>query len=117
MALDSFYFEKVGIQNFKELSYIVRVIFVLSHGQASAERGISVNDSVTDVNMSPEFIISLRLIWDQMISNDLKPTTVPINELLVLSVKSGNLKWNTHMAKKEVTAGKIWHWEKKGSFN
>ena len=116
MALDSFYFEKVGIQNFKELSYFVRVIFVLSHGQ-SVEREISVNDSVTDINMRSEFIISQRLIWDQMISNDLKPTTVPVDKLLVLSVKSGNLKWNTHMAEKEVTAGKIWHWEKKGSFN
>ena len=42
-----------------------------------------------------------------MISNDLKPTTVPVDKLLVLSVKSGNLKWNTHMAEKEVTAGKI----------
>ena len=42
-----------------------------------------------------------------MISNDLRTTTAPVNKLLVLSVKSGNLKWNTHMAEKEVTAGKI----------
>lgn len=101
MPLDNFSFEKVGIQNYKKLSYIVRVIFVLSHGQASVERGFSVNDSVIDTNMSPESVIFQRLIWDHMISNDLKPATVRINKSLVLSVKSTNLKWNTHMAEKK----------------
>ena len=62
MPLDNFSFEKVGIQNYKKLSYIVRVIFVLSHGQASVERGFSVNDSVIDTNMSPESVIFQRLI-------------------------------------------------------
>ena len=41
------------------------------------------------------------LIWDPLISNDLKPTTVPINKPLVLSAKSANLKCKTHMAEKK----------------
>ena len=49
-----------------------------------------------------------------MISNDLKPATIPINKPLVLAVKSTNLKWKTH-GRKEVTAGKMW--QTKGSFN
>ena len=58
MPLDSFYFEKVSIQNYKELSYIVWVILVLGYGQANVMHGFSVNGSIIDTNMSPESTVS-----------------------------------------------------------
>ena len=58
MPLDSFYLEKVSIQNYKELSYIVWVILVLGYGQANVMRGFSVNGSIIDTNMSPESTVS-----------------------------------------------------------
>ena len=95
--------------------YIVRVILVLSHGQASVERGLSVNDSIIDTNVSSESIISRRLIRERLISNDLKLAIVPINKPLVLFVKSANLKWKTSIAEKK-SQQEQWpngHWPKK----
>ena len=44
--LDVFYFETIGLDKYKELKYVMKVILILSHGQASVERGFSINKSV-----------------------------------------------------------------------
>ena len=49
--LDEFYFNNTDLQSFKELSFLVKTILTLSHGQASAERGFTVNNTVINVNM------------------------------------------------------------------
>ena len=36
--LDEFFFKELGIAKYKELSYLVRIILTLSHGQAAVER-------------------------------------------------------------------------------
>ena len=44
--LDEFFFKELGIAKYKELSYLVRVILTLSHGQASMERDFNHNNYV-----------------------------------------------------------------------
>ena len=39
--LDNFFFQKVNIQNYKTLSFVVKLVLTLSHGQASVERQFS----------------------------------------------------------------------------
>ena len=44
--LDEFFFKELGIAKYKELSYLVRIILTLSHGQAAVERGFNHNNYV-----------------------------------------------------------------------
>ena len=44
--LGEFYFEKIGIQKYGELSFVFRLILTLSHGQAFVERGFSINNAI-----------------------------------------------------------------------
>ena len=49
--LDNFFFQKVNIQNYKTLSFVVKLVLNLSHGQASVEKQFSVNNQGLDNNM------------------------------------------------------------------
>ena len=51
------------------LSFILKIILIMSHGQASVERGFSLNDSMKQTNIAPETIISKRLIKDYILAN------------------------------------------------
>ena len=74
--LDDFFFATVGIQNYKELSYVLKIILILSHGQASVERSFSVNKSILGVNMKVESIVARKVIRDHMLSNKVQPHTI-----------------------------------------
>ena len=51
--LDHFYFQVIMVGRYKVLSFILKNIFTVSHGQASVERGFSLNDSVNQNNIAP----------------------------------------------------------------
>ena len=76
--LDVFCFQTIGLHKYKELKYVMKVILTLSHGQASVERGFSINKSVLKVNMTEESIVSKKLVGDHMIANKLEPHAAPI---------------------------------------
>ena len=84
--LDVFYFQTIGLDKYKELKYVMKVILTLSHGQASVERGFSINKSVLKVNITEESIVSKKMVRDHMIANKLEPHTVPISNQLIRSV-------------------------------
>ena len=42
----------------ENLSYVVKKILTLSHGQASVDRGFSINKSLVKVNMKEETIVA-----------------------------------------------------------
>ena len=56
--LDDFYFKKMKISKFKELALVCKIVFTLSHGQSSVERGFSLNKSVVADNISNQSIVS-----------------------------------------------------------
>ena len=41
--LDEFYFTRIGIQKYDQVSFVLRLLLTLSHGQAAIERGFSHN--------------------------------------------------------------------------
>ena len=95
--LDDFYFKTVGIGKYKELSFVLKLLLTVSHGQASVERGFSHNSAVLKTNMSPETVIAKRMIKDHILSNDLKPYTIEISKPLVLAFKSARQKYEIHL--------------------
>ena len=67
--LDHFYFKIIMVDFYEVLSFILKIIFIVSHGQASVESGFSLNDSVNQTNTSPETIIFKRLVKDYILGN------------------------------------------------
>ena len=68
-SLDSFYVGHEINQKFPNLWELMKIVFVLSHGQASVERGFSVNKEVLTGNMKGRTIIALRTVYDAMRRN------------------------------------------------
>ena len=86
--LDHFYFRTIDISKYEKLAFVMQLIFTLSHGQATVERGFSIDNSVSDTNMKPETTISKRIIRDHMLAHSVKPHTIEMSSALVKSVKA-----------------------------
>ena len=81
--LDELYSDTLGVSRFRKLASVVALVLTLSHGQASVERGFSQNNNLIQVNMSPDTIISKRIIKDHMLANNLKPYTITIDSSIM----------------------------------
>ena len=65
--LDSFLWKYMGSDsNYKSIWSIVKIILVLSHGQATVERGFSENKMLLVENLDMESLIAQRLICNYM---------------------------------------------------
>ena len=87
--LDVFYFRNSVLKSkkAKKLDFVSKLIFTVSHGNASAERGLSVNNLIWGNNMIAETINAHRFIKDYVIANELFPHIFEINNDLILSLK------------------------------
>jgi len=45
---------------------VVRMLLVLSHGQAAVERGFSINKQAEEVHLQAETFVAKRIICDHM---------------------------------------------------
>ena len=64
--LDEFYFTDVDLKKFSDLSFSMKVILTLSHGQSALERSFHISNSVLHVSIREELIKAkhlLRAIW------------------------------------------------------
>ena len=58
--LDAFWFDKVEIHKFDKLSFVIKLVLTIHHGQASVEREFNVNSTVNEINMKHDFIIAKK---------------------------------------------------------
>ena len=58
-----------------ELKSILKLVLVLSHGQASIERGFNLNETILKVNMNEKSVIAREIIIDHMQTNNLNPAS------------------------------------------
>ena len=79
---------KTEIGSYKNLFSILKLVLVLSHGQANVERCFSVNNNVLKFNMSENSIVSRKLIIDHMKCHNLSPQSFSITNDLLKSVCS-----------------------------
>ena len=56
---------------------------IASSGQATIERGFSVNTEVNDVNLQEVSLVSQRLVYDQIASSGVKLHEYPISKEMV----------------------------------
>ena len=101
--LDDFFFKtlKVG-ERYPNLATLMKVVFTLSHGQASVERGFNDNNLVLKDNLKDNSIVARRFVKNYMSANGLKPRTVIINAKMIGSVKGAWRRYNEYIeAQKE----------------
>ena len=98
--IDDFCFRKINIQHYKSLSFLLQILFIMSHGQAAVERGFSINNNVVEQNMSPETITARRLIKDHMLANGLTPESIHLSQNLIRSVRGAAQKYKDFLEEK-----------------
>ena len=87
--LDDFFFQDLKVEDsYPDLALIMKVVFTLSHGQASVERGFNDNNAVLKQNQKDNTVVSRRFIKNYMSANNFLPHTAHITQGLVKSFKS-----------------------------
>ena len=96
--LDNFYCRFIRIEKYKELSFLVKTVLTLSHGQASVECSFSLNKLVLNHNIHEDSIVAKKATKDHMLSNGLEPQSVAISNELVQFVSGACQKYQDYLA-------------------
>ncbi|GBO35079.1 hypothetical protein AVEN_94183-1 [Araneus ventricosus] len=66
MRLDDFFSSFFEGNKFTKLWSVFKIIFILSHGQASVERGFSINKNIEVENLNEVSYVSQRIVYDHV---------------------------------------------------
>ena len=94
--LDELLFSHMSETKYSLLLKVIRLILVLSHGQASVERGFSINKQVEVENLKEQSLVAQRLLCDHVktvggVSN------VTINNKLLVSSAMARQKYELYL--------------------
>lgn len=90
-------------QEYREIWQIVQLLLILSHGQATVERGFSFNKEVTEDNLKHEGLIARRLIL-QAVREAGGVTSVPITKELLSYASNSRNKYHAFLEKQKQQA-------------
>ena len=88
-------------ETYRNLAIVLQFIFVLSHGQASVERGFSLNKGVLNDNMTELSIISRRVVKDHLRILKVGASEVTITPSLIKSVALYHSRYSTFLLKQK----------------
>ena len=96
MTIDSLLLGHMTLARFEKLQKTVKLLLLLSHGQATVEQGFSVNKQVECENMQVKTLVSQRLIYDhaKQVNGVLN---VPITKKLLVSAASARQKYESYI--------------------
>ncbi|CAG5123146.1 unnamed protein product [Candidula unifasciata] len=102
--LDSFYHDLLSGRNeFQNVWSVVQMLLMLSHGQATVERGFSVNKEMEEYNMAERTLISRRVIVDH-IRNQGGVDNIEITPKMLTSASSAHSRYMLYLdSQKEKT--------------
>ena len=86
--LDEFLYERMAKKGYDKIWKVAKYFLILSHGQASVERGFSINKNMEVENLKERSYISLRIIKDYIVYYGGVPQ-VPITKDLLASASCG----------------------------
>lgn len=95
-SVDEFFRDVMSSTQFVKLYELVKVLLLLSHGQAAVERGFSVNKEVEVENLKHQSLIAQRIICDYDSSVG-GIHNVPITEPMLKEARSARLKYETYL--------------------
>ena len=92
--LEAFLWKFIGTATqFMNLLNVVKLVLILSHGQAQVERGFSTNRELLDQNMRGETLIAQRIVEDHMRGNNLQPQDLEMTHKLMEFVKNARKEY------------------------
>lgn len=94
--IDVLFHRNMDKSEFTELWKVVKMILLLSHGQATVERGFSVNKETTADNMKKESLVSRRLVV-QAVRAAGGVTSVLVTKELLCYASSACSKYHDHL--------------------
>lgn len=101
MGLDEFYYGLLGEdKKYEDLWSVMKLCFILSHGNASVESGFSVNKHLLVENLLEESLVSQRVICDS-IKHLGGLRNVTINRSMLTSVRSSRRRYQSYLEKKK----------------
>ena len=86
----------MSTSDYDKLLQVVKILLVLSHGQAAVERGFSVNKEVEVENLKDKSIVAQRLVCDTVRSYG-GVLNVPITNGLQMSAASARTKYDAYL--------------------
>ena len=93
-SIDQFWMEIISNSRspHKHLLEFVKMILILSHGNAALERGFSINSESIIENQNEKSLVALRVVYDAIkISGSI--TSVPITKGMMLSVRMAHTNY------------------------
>ena len=96
--LDSFLFEVLQNQNESQQLWItMQLILTLSHGQATVERGFSVNKEVLAPNFQETTLVAMRLVHSSMQAAKCKVADFVVNDALLSSCAHARNRYQMYL--------------------
>ena len=71
--LDDFYFQALKADKYAGLAEFLKLVFVISHGQASVERGFNINAQHARTNIKEESLFARRIVVDYLQKEEVEP--------------------------------------------
>ena len=112
--LDSFLLERLRVDNDKYalLTKVLRTVLVISHGQASVERGFSVNKEVEVENMEGKSLIAQRLVCDYVRTCG-GVLQVPLTKELLQAAANSRQRYSRYLEEKRAATKSLQQSEKR----
>ena len=96
--LDTFYFSELHVgDKYPHMSFVLRLIFTISHGQSAVERNFSLKNNLEQDNQSDVTIGARRICKDYLVANNVKPSDIVIDKNMILAVKSARMKYALYL--------------------
>jgi hypothetical protein len=96
--LDDLYFKVLQVhKNYPAFATLLKIIFTVSHGQASVERGFNDNNVVLKDNISDISVIARRFLKNYMRVNDVESCKMQISRDLLKSVTASRQRYQTYL--------------------
>ena len=96
--LDEFFFSTNEMyRNYEELSSVIKIILVLSHGQSAVESSFSLGTSYIVENISEESIRNKKSIKDHMLANNITLSNIQITKKMQADYKWARTKYEIYL--------------------
>lgn len=97
-SLDTCYSEVMKSDSYSRLYEVVKMVLILSHGQATVERGVSVNKEIEVENLQEQGLVAQRLICDY-VSKIGSVLEIPITKELLTHVSGARDRYSQYLHK------------------
>ena len=104
--LDYFLWKFTDLKVYAKVQHAIKIIHILSHGQAQVERGLCRNRSLIDDNMSTDTIVALRSVHDYLKFHDLQAHEVEMTKDVLASCRQARKKYFDDQQSKALPAEK-----------